>query len=95
MSGIFRDIVEIEDIGLFRKGAGHPLPGQIVACRIGVQKMFKKPGRASLPAHTPPMYDIGRKIHAGVIVQIACLIEHGDELVEAGHAGLRVDDIRR
>ena len=89
----FGDILQVEDIGLVRKGAGDPLPGQVVAGRVGIDQMLEEPAGTGLPADAPPMHRIGGQIHPRVVVEIACLSQGRDKLVDAGHTGLAIGDI--
>ena len=54
---------------LVAETAGHPLPTQMVAGGVSIEKMLQKPVCSCFPVHLPPMHHVSRHPHAGVVVQ--------------------------
>lgn len=83
-------VCAVEEVGLVAEAAGHPLPAEVVAGRVPIEQVAQEPLGAGLPADPPPVHDIRRQPHPGVVVEPAGLVQLLDESIHAGQAGLTV-----
>ena len=54
-------IAFVKEIGLVAETAGHPLPTQMVAGGVSIEKMLQKPVCSCFPVHLPPMHHVSRQ----------------------------------
>ena len=61
-------ILAIEEIGLVTEAAGHPLPAEVVAGGVAIQKVLEEPVSPRTPVHPSPVHQVGRHPHPRVVV---------------------------
>ncbi len=89
------EILAVEDVGLRRKRAGHPLPGEMVARRITIEQVLEKPVGPRLPADAPHMHEPAGQPHPFVVVEPPGVVKPAHEGVDALHvSGGRKDVFR-
>ena len=77
-------VLAIEEIGLVTEAAGHPLPAEVVAGGVAIEKVLEEPVSPRTPVHPSPVHEVGRHPHPRVVMQPSL----GNQLVpEAIHAG--------
>ena len=82
-------------VGLGREGAGHPLPGEVIAGRIAVDEVAQEPIGPGPPVDATNVHQPGREPHPLVVVEVAGVEQPARECVDARHARRGRGDVGR
>ena len=86
-------IVAIEKVGLVAKGAGDPLPTQMVTGWISIEQVLEEPICAGFPMHMSPVHQPCGHPHPGVVMEPARADQFIPKSIHAGQACAAITDV--
>ena len=93
--GVAGHIVGIEKIGLVTAGTSNPLPAQVVAGEVTVKQVSIEPVCGDTPVNLAHVNHVTGQPHAGVVVQVAGLVERLHGLIDDGNTRCAFTNVDR